>query len=69
MEEGIKVLSDNTEIKPIVDNNAEIQPVNDDGIKPVMVNQSVNTSAHGSPDDYIEGIPDWSIEPEIQIKR
>ena len=69
MEEGIKVLGENTEIKPVVDNSAEIKPVNDGGIKPVMVNESVSMPTNGTADEYIEGIPDWSIEPEVQIKR
>ena len=70
MEEGIKVLGDNNPgIKPVTDNIVESKPVDSDGIKSVSVNQNVNTQVAGSNDDYIEGIPDWSIEPEVLIKR
>ena len=63
MEEGIKVLGNNT---------PEIKPVVEEGIKPVPTsNATTNNSSNvsNSNDDYIESIPDWSIEPDIEIKR
>ena len=58
MEEGIKVLNDNTEIKPIKDVD----------IKSTQASTPNNVSTSDN-SDYIEGIPDWSIEPEVEIKR